>query len=127
MTLPLEQRRRLVPREQRRTVDAEMRVLVLDVRRALAALKWPTDRWRRDPVLFAREALGIELWAKQIEIAESVRDNPLTSVKSGHRIGKSTVAAALALWFYATFFEARVVVTAPTSRQVEGILWRELR
>jgi phage terminase large subunit len=127
MTHPLEQRRRLVPRDQRRTIHAEMRLLALDVRRELAALKWPTDRWRRDPVGFAREALGIELWAKQVEIAESVRDNPLTSVKSGHRIGKSTVAAALALWFYATFFEARVVVTAPTSRQVEGILWRELR
>jgi phage terminase large subunit len=88
---------------------------------------WPMPVWADDPVGFCTFILGIELWEKQVEIAKSVCDHPLTSVKSGHRIGKSTIAAALALWFYCSFEDARVVMTAPVTRQVEGIFWRMIR
>lgn len=85
-------------------------------------------RIRRDPVWFCREILGVELWSKQREVIEAVRDNPAVAVRSSHGVGKTTVAGATVLWFLAAFGpEAAVVTTAPTWRQVKDLLWREIR
>jgi hypothetical protein len=88
---------------------------------------FPSTRFRDDPAAFCREVLGFLPWAKQIEILEAVRDNRRVAVRSGHKIGKSSCAAALALWYWASYPDARVVMTSTTSRQVDAILWRELR
>lgn len=48
------------------------------------------------------------------------------AVRSGHKVGKSKCAAALALWFWSTHPQARVIMTAPSYRQVKSILWREI-
>jgi len=87
---------------------------------------WPSGRYRADPVAFFREVLGIEPWDRQIEIIEAVRDHDRVSVRSGHKVSKSTSAAGLALWFFCSFDDARVVMSSVTSRQVDAILWREL-
>lgn len=102
---------------------AECRRLAGEARRVV----WPSNRWRDDPVGFAREVLGVEPWAKQIEILEAVRDHKRVSVRSGHKCGKSNTAAIIALWFYCAFPDARVVLSSVTSRQVDAILWREVR
>jgi hypothetical protein len=60
---------------------------------------FPSTRFRDDPAAFCREVLGFLPWAKQIEILEAVRDNRRVAVRSGHKIGKSSCAAALALWY----------------------------
>lgn len=39
----------------------------------------------------------------------------------------STVLAVAALWFYCSFPKSRVIITATTERQVDGIIWREVR
>lgn len=39
----------------------------------------------------------------------------------------SHTAAGIALWFWCSFTDARVVMTSTTSRQVDDILWRETR
>lgn len=88
---------------------------------------WPSDRYQDDPVSFARDILGIDPWEKQIEVLEAVRDCKTVAVPSGQKTGKSMTAAILALWFYCSFPDARVVFTSTTSKQVDGILWRELR
>lgn len=88
---------------------------------------FPSSRFRDDPAAFCREVLGFEPWAKQIEILEAVRDHRRVAVRSGHKVGKSSGAAALALWYWASYPDARVVMTSTTSRQVDQILWRELR
>jgi phage terminase large subunit len=50
------------------------------------------------------------------------------AISSGHKIGKSYVAAMLALWFYCTHGDdARVICTSTTSRQVDEILWRAVQ
>jgi phage terminase large subunit len=49
------------------------------------------------------------------------------AVRSGHKIGKSTSAVILALWFVCCFPRARVIFTAPTHRQIKAVLWKELR
>ena len=84
--------------------------------------------YRHDPVIWAKEVLGIHLWSKQREVAYSVRDNKRTAVKSCHNAGKSKLAAILACWWIAThpIGEAIVVTTAPTYQQVHGIIWREI-
>lgn len=92
-----------------------------------SALTWPSQRWADDPVGFAREVLGIELWSAQVEIVESIRDNRNTTVRSGHKCGKSTALAVAALWFYCTFPRARVMLTAVKAKQIDEVLWKEVR
>ncbi len=80
-----------------------------------------------DPALWVREVLGHEPWVKQVEVLESVRDHKLTVVKSCHAAGKSFVAADVALWYLYNHPHSVVITTAPTDRQVSGILWKEIR
>ena len=95
---------------------------------------WPSPRWRRDILGFARDVLGIRLWSRQAEILKAIQASTepdakvrRTAVASGHKIGKSTTAAVAALWFFCSFDDSRTVLTAPTSRQVDAILWREVK
>jgi hypothetical protein len=48
------------------------------------------------------------------------------SVKSGHGVGKTFIAACVVIWFLFTHPDSRVITTAPTSRQVESLLWAEI-
>lgn len=103
---------------------------IIDARSILAqatALSWPSPIFIGDPLAFADRILGIELWEKQQEILLAIRDHKRVAIKSGHKIGKSRVCATAALWKYCTFPDARVVMTSTTARQVDAILWRELR
>ena len=58
---------------------------------------------------------------------ESVRDNLQTSVRSANGVGKDWVASDIALWWLYTRCPAIVITSAPTNRQVEEILWGEIR
>lgn len=109
------------------TFDEALRVELQDLIKTQTGARFPSDRWKEDPVGFCREVLGIEPWSKQVEILEAVRDHTRVAVKSGHKIGKSATAAIVALWFYCSFKDARVVMTSTTSRQVDDILWREVK
>jgi phage terminase large subunit len=84
-------------------------------------------RYRSDPVAFAQEKLGLRIWDRQAEILLECAKRLRVAVRSGHKIGKSTAAAVLALWFVYCFKGARVVMTSSTDRQVRRILWREVR
>lgn len=88
----------------------------------------PLERWRKDPVAWATEKMGLELWSGQKTILHSVADNPLTAVKSCHEIGKSYSAALVVCWWLDTHAPgtAFVVTSAPTDKQVKAILWREI-
>jgi hypothetical protein len=96
---------------------------------ALADLVDPPGlRFRRDPVRWATERAGLTLWSGQRRIMESVRDNRNTAVPTCHEVGKSFTASATACWWIDVHppGEAFVVTTAPTDKQVEAILWREI-
>lgn len=104
--------------------------LALRIRTELAnttRLSFPSEEYRARPVDFFREVLGVEPWSRQIDIINAVRDYPRVAVCSGHKVSKSHSAAGIALWYYCSFSDARVVMTSTTSRQVDQILWRELR
>lgn len=86
-----------------------------------------TQAIRLSPEYFVGQVIGEELEDYQARILNSVRDNPVTTVRSCHGIGKSFTAARAALWFMQSFEDAIVITTAPTFRQVEQIIWREMR
>lgn len=94
-----------------------------------AELAIPKDvQHRKRPAQWAKEVAGLDLWSKQVEIMESVRDNKKTAVKSCHQVGKSLTAATVVAWWLSTHEpgSAFAVTTAPTFVQVRSILWREI-
>jgi len=84
------------------------------------------DRCRDDPAFFLKEILGDHAWKTQINIMESVRDHRVTAVPSCHSSGKSWIAGRIALWFLCCHKNSKVITTAPTERQVKGVLWGEI-
>jgi phage terminase large subunit len=104
-----------------------------------ARVQFPSPVYRDDPVRFGREILGIETWDRdgmsasfasfrdrQAELLSLVAKHDRVACKSGRRVSKSNSAAWLALWFYCSFEDARVVMSSTTARQVDQVLWREL-
>jgi hypothetical protein len=81
---------------------------------------------KADPLFFIPKVLGGTLTPDQVRVCESVRDNRRTAAPAGHGVGKSYVASCLALWFLGTRPGSKVITTAPTWRQVEEVLWREI-
>jgi hypothetical protein len=83
--------------------------------------------YRRDPVAYSREVLGVEWWCKQVEIAEAVTKHPRVLVRAGHGTGKDHVAGGLVNWWYDCFDPGLCLTTAPTEEQVIKVLWGEVR
>lgn len=109
------------------TLGGALALACLAVAAAAEAITWPSPIYRERPVVFFRDVLGVDPWERQVEVIEAVRDHKRVAVSSGHKVSKSHSAAGLALWFYSSFEDARVVMSSTTSRQVDQILWRELR
>lgn len=86
------------------------------------------DLYKDDPVLWVEEYLGQQVWSKQREIMESVRDNRNTAVAAAHSVGKSHVAALIICWWVDTHPVDRTFVAtmAPSSSQL-GIIWDAVR
>jgi hypothetical protein len=86
--------------------------------------------YRKDPVKFFTNILDVNkehIWDKMQEVVESIRDYECTAVKAGHAVSKTYTAARAALWFLYTHYPATVITTAPSHKQVEQVLWREIR
>jgi hypothetical protein len=85
-------------------------------------------RWLKDPVLWAKERLGIFLWSKQREIIRAVATHRRVAIKSCHEIGKSYISALIVGWWIDCHNpgSAYAVTSAPTAIQVRGILWTEI-
>lgn len=81
-----------------------------------------------DPVDWTRNELGESPWSMQRKILRSVVANRRTAVPSAHGTGKSYIAARAAAYWIAAhpLGEAKVVTSAPTGKQISGILWQEL-
>jgi phage terminase large subunit len=112
---------------QLRTLSADLFQTIKFEYQQVGRIRFPDPHYQRNPVGFFREVLGVEPWKRQRQILEAVRDHPRVACVSGHKVGKSTTAAGLSLWFYCSFVDARAIMTSVTARQVDQILWRELR
>ena len=85
------------------------------------------DRCRDQPGRFNTTILGrAPYWARQRQIAESVRDHPVTLVQTGNMIGKKFAAAGIIHEFACLHPGCLVLATAPTQVQLEEVLWKEV-
>ena len=78
------------------------------------------------PVEFVEDIIRARPDRLQREMLQSVADNPLTSVRSGHGVGKSAVESWLIIWFLSTRPYPKIPCTAPTKHQLYDILWAEV-
>lgn len=83
------------------------------------------------PDLWAKDHLGVQMWSKQAEVALSVVRDKNVVVKAGHEVGKSWLAGVLICWWVDTRWHLPggcfVVSTAPSTKQINAIVWREVR
>ncbi|MFH1231526.1 MAG: hypothetical protein V1709_08545 [Planctomycetota bacterium] len=85
-------------------------------------------KYRKDPTLFFRKMWpGDIVWSKMEEICKSVIDNKRTYVRACHSSSKTHTAAKIAIWWICCWRPSLVITTAPTARQVEKLLWGEIR
>ena len=80
-----------------------------------------------DPVLFSERILKHRTWRGMRELLRGVRDYPLVAIRSGHSLSKTFSAADALLWWLAKYRNGVVLTTSPTGRQVEALLWGEVR
>ena len=78
------------------------------------------------PVEFAVDLIGVTPDDVQADIMRSVANNPRTTVRSGHGIGKSALESWLILWFLCPRPSPKIPCTAPTKHQLYDILWAEV-
>lgn len=83
--------------------------------------------YRDHPVRFCVEWLGFTPTKHQRLILEAAVKHKRISVRSGRRVGKSYIFAALALWFYCCHGpDARVMLVATKEDQIKDVMWRAL-
>jgi len=80
----------------------------------------------QDPALFASQVLGVDLWAREVEIVQTIRSHRRTAIKACHGVGKTFTLAVSALWWLARYREGIVLTTSSTLRQVRTQLWFEI-
>lgn len=89
------------------------------------------DPYINDPVGWVKDKLGEHLWAKQREIAESLRDNRYTAVQSCHDAGKCVYSESMILLADGRLARAAdligttfsVLAFAPDGAQVVSTAW----
>lgn len=78
------------------------------------------------PVEFVEDIIGVKPDKEQAKILRSVAANQMTTVRSGHGVGKSAVQAWIIIWFLTTRPFPKIPCTAPTQHQLFDILWAEV-
>lgn len=84
------------------------------------------DFYREHPAVYCKDVLGANLWQTQIDIVEAIFKYSNVAVKTCNSIGKSFVAARIAITYLTLYPNSIVVTTAPTWNQVVNVLWREI-
>jgi hypothetical protein len=85
------------------------------------------SQYRNDPERFIRNVLGETLTRDMVELIHAVRDNQVTVAKSGNAVGKTFIAARLAVWWLLCFEECQVYsCAAPPEGNLRRLLWGEI-
>jgi len=82
--------------------------------------------WKLSPLLFVHDCITATPSTQQIELLQAIGKEKRVTVRSGHGCGKDASASWIALWFMITRPYAKVVVTAPTNRQLRDIFLAEI-
>jgi hypothetical protein len=70
---------------------------------------------------------SMKLYDKQVDVLLSVRDNVETYVHAANELGKTRIAALIAIWWFASRTPARVITSSSSETQLNLILWSEIR
>ncbi len=65
-------------------------------------------------------------WSRQRDLLRACATYDRVACRSGHKVSKSTSAAALGLWWAMTRPGGRSIIIAPGDTQIREIIWREL-
>lgn len=86
------------------------------------------NSYQNDPLTFIKKHLKVPIVTDPVQrVIESVRDNKVTIAVSANGVGKSHIAARLAVWFYKTYPNSQVYTTAaPPEKNLRNILWGEI-
>ena len=88
----------------------------------------PLREMREQPTFFVEAMLRAKPDPWQSEVLEAVaRGDRGVSIRSGHGVGKTSCLSWLALWWIGTHHHAKVVLTAPTSAQLQDALLPETK
>ncbi len=88
------------------------------------AILW---RWKQSPIDRHNDWSNRKLWGKQEEVLLALRKYSRISVRSGNTVGKTAVAADIVNDWMSTHYPAKVITTSASWRQVEEVLWKEIR
>lgn len=82
----------------------------------------------KDPMWYTREILGVPyIPLAQQKIIKAVKEYDRVGVTACHGIGKTFTLGSLVPWFLTAHPMSNVITTAPTNRQVNALLWNEIR
>lgn len=85
------------------------------------------ERIQKDPKFMVVDVMGCNIYDKQAEVLDSIWNNQRTSVAGCNGPGKTFIIARAVISFLLAFRDSIVITTAPTWRQVENVVWREIR
>ena len=96
------------------------------------SIKEQVELWKKlrtaDPVKMAEKMLGANtFWQGAEDILRSAFQNPRTAVQSGHSMSKDWTGGIAALLWLIKFYPSKVILTAPTNRQVQSVMFGELK
>ena len=80
-----------------------------------------------DPVEFVRQVLCESPYQKQEQMLRALAGSRRVSVVGCNASGKDWTAARCVLWWMHSREPAKAIVTGPTTRQVDDIVWNEMR
>lgn len=89
-----------------------------------------TRAWQLNPMLYLADCLGITLiWKLQAALIDvllrAIKEGKPIVIASGHALGKDFICSCIANWFLDCFIPSKVILTAPSDRQVKKIMWAE--
>lgn len=88
---------------------------------------YEVEQYINDPVQYVEQCLGVECWSGMKLVIEKAFEHQRTSFRACHGLSKTKVAAAIAVAFLTLYYPSIVVTSAPTGRQVDLLLWKEIR
>lgn len=91
------------------------------------ALKILIMKWRKDPVLFAKQVFKAKLTPKQIEFFSAFRDNRRITFRGGTGLGKTFSMAILTWWALITHNKVQVTIFGPNETNLKSVFWKEVR
>lgn len=90
----------------------------------------PTDElielitaWRDDPMLWAKQVLGLQLDPWQQEALKAYVTEDRMAIRSARGVGKTLFAAVCIVHFLMTRLDARVGCVANSEKQLQAVLW----